>query len=722
MKCLFHFFFLFLSMVIVTMLSSCAYYNTFYNAEKYFAEAQKRPLTAQGRPNAQAIEDYNKVIRKCGVILTEYKDSKWVDNALFLLAKSLYYRGNNQIQALEKFEDLILFYPDSPFYNDSVMYIARIKYELNQKDEAFEILRNFIQNNAYRNDHPKALIEIADLFIQEKNYLQAQFYLTMLTERFPKSDKFAEGFLLLGKTYFDNNNFIKALEVFKEISSKRVPKRYQNDALYYIAYSYFNLKDYEKAHQTIRSLERKEFRVEKISEQNILFARVLAELNRHNDAIEKLEAVAANSPRSLISAEAVYYIAEIQFRKLHDYEKAIENYNRVRRESQRSDFADRSVTRSAVASQILQYYRQGSDLSAEQLIAEQFKLAEYYLYELSQPDSALFIYNKIPQQKKFIQQKIDSLLFVISEFEAGTLNIQELFTDSILVETDTVAVNLEADSLNIDNSSFDKTLDSFDIDKVRGTLSLYQKDLDLYINEFIPHSYFIRMVINKQITKNDKQVDFLFDLLKKDYPENKYTEAAYEFLADKPVTYLTKYQKYQLARYDYAMNYYLTDKETFFDSLNYIVGIIDSLTITDLPALYDKSLFSLGFIYYFDLADSLTAKTYLDTLIKYSPASEYAVFSKKFYDGQKFLKHDRLAAIIEFEQREAEALADSLNNPNNTDSDSLETDFGQIIDDESYIFEYHEELKPDSIFIKSTNDSLFNLPEVEDSLNIQNDR
>ena len=55
-------------------LLSCGLNNTMYNARKYFKTAQDRGVNAQGRPSAQAVNEYTKTIQKCGIILTE--DSK----------------------------------------------------------------------------------------------------------------------------------------------------------------------------------------------------------------------------------------------------------------------------------------------------------------------------------------------------------------------------------------------------------------------------------------------------------------------------------------------------------------------------------------------------------------------------------------------------------------------------------------------------------------------
>lgn len=659
MKNLFHFFFLFfvLCMTSMVMLSSCAYYNTFYNAEKYFASAQQRPLTAQGRPNSQAIEEYNKVIRKCGVILTEYMDSKWVDNALFLLARALYYRGNNQVQSLEKFEDLMQFYPDSPFVPESIIYSARIKYELNRKDEAFSDLRAFIQNNTYRDNHPKALIEISNLYLLEKDNLQAQIYLTMLIDRYPRSKEFAEGFVILGKTYFDNGNYQKSLEIFQQLNKSRVPKRFVLDSKYYIALNYFHLERFQQAYNYMRQLEKQEFRTDKLQEQNILNARIIAKMGRFEDAISLLESVVSNSPRSLVSAEAVYYMAEIYFTKLHDYEKAIEFYNRVRRESNRSDFAEKAVTRSAVVSQILQYQRQDFNVSAEQLIAEQFKLAEYYLYVLNRPDSAIVIYDRIPIQRDFLGARIDSLNTYISQ----------LYT--LKEENKANSDSLQNDSLNT-ITALNEITD--EIEKTKSSINVLRIDYDKYNEKFIPNALFIKLVIYNKILNNHDNVILMRDRLLNEYPENRFTEAALEYLNNEKVTFLTKHEKYLLKRHNEVMQMYP-------DSLDYVISFLDSLIHFDVDELKHKGLFTLGFIYYFDLADSINAQVYFDSLLTIAPASEYATFTNKFYNNKSFIRSNRLPAI----QAEIDALKDK----------AIKNKKDSLIDESGLDYEYPDSLK-----------------------------
>ena len=76
------------------MLSSCAYFNTFYNAERYFKEADLLRLekSDKGIP-LRAIDNYGKTIQKCKVVLSDYPESKYVNDAILLMAKAQFYRS-----------------------------------------------------------------------------------------------------------------------------------------------------------------------------------------------------------------------------------------------------------------------------------------------------------------------------------------------------------------------------------------------------------------------------------------------------------------------------------------------------------------------------------------------------------------------------------------------------------------------------------------------------
>ncbi|HQB41790.1 MAG TPA: tetratricopeptide repeat protein [Candidatus Cloacimonadota bacterium] len=671
-------------LVIVLFFTSCAYYNTFYNAKKYFESAQKKPLTNRNKPSANAIEEYNKVIKKCGVILTEYKESKWADDALFLLAKALYYRGNNELQALEKANDLIKFYPDSPFVPEAHILIARINYTLYKKEDAFKKLQDFIQQAEFKEHHPKALVLLADYYIQEGNYIDAQMYLRTLTEKYANSKEYSDAFFLLGKTLFDNEDYASSLNAFKELSKKKIDKELKLSTNYYIALNQFHLKLYPEASKTVKKLSKDEFRENEIPKLNILNARILIENGNIDEGKSELEDVIKKNPRTLYSAEAVYFIAETNFSKLHLYESAITYYNRVKTESISSPYVQKAVIRSAIASQIIQLQKPISGLPLDDLINEQLKLAEYFLYELDQPDSALAIYQKIPNQKEQViamrdsyEQKnlflesnadlaLDSLLVSYNETFSDSIKWNESIMDSLRIAYQNTLpdslnwLKIVNDSLNFtyknafkDSTSWIMALnDSVTVqykknlfDDISTRLDRYNNDIVQYDVQYIPFMAFVQAVIYDYVKKDQDKVFELLEFLNSNYPEHKYTIALQKYLNNEEVDFLTKEERENKQNYDMAMNMI---KDNTLESLTILEDIADD----EDNELYVKANFTLGLTFYIDLQDSTNAKPYFNKVLLTSPQSDYAQFVNKIYNGTSFIIIDVLPAVLDIQKYE----------------------------------------------------------------------
>jgi tetratricopeptide (TPR) repeat protein len=108
--------------LIFLFLPGCIYYNTFYNAEKYYNQG-----------------NYNKSIAKCEKILKRYKDSGYADDAVFLMGKS-YYQLKKGDEAKKSFRKIIDFFPNSPFKEESNLFLGKIALEKGNLEEAIVFL------------------------------------------------------------------------------------------------------------------------------------------------------------------------------------------------------------------------------------------------------------------------------------------------------------------------------------------------------------------------------------------------------------------------------------------------------------------------------------------------------------------------------------------------------------------------------------------------------
>ena len=75
---------------ILLVLTGCVYYNIFYNAKKYYAEALNAKEKNDGKVSPSIDSKFETSIGKCTYIIQEYPTNKWVDNAILLIGQCFY--------------------------------------------------------------------------------------------------------------------------------------------------------------------------------------------------------------------------------------------------------------------------------------------------------------------------------------------------------------------------------------------------------------------------------------------------------------------------------------------------------------------------------------------------------------------------------------------------------------------------------------------------------
>ncbi len=98
-----------ISLLVLAMLLSfgmgCAYFNTYYLANKYFNEAERIRLQNNGIVDARARNAYRDAITWSSEILQTYNDSHYVDDSLFIIGMS-HYHQKEYVEARTKFDEL----------------------------------------------------------------------------------------------------------------------------------------------------------------------------------------------------------------------------------------------------------------------------------------------------------------------------------------------------------------------------------------------------------------------------------------------------------------------------------------------------------------------------------------------------------------------------------------------------------------------------------------
>jgi len=606
--------------LILTLISGCVYYNTFYNAKNYFNQAKEKSLKDNGRPSPQAISLYNKSMKKCGIILTDYKDSKYCDDALFLLSECLYNKQNYMLSK-EQFENFLKKYPDNELCPEAILYSAKSDFFLGNKQEAYTKLAEFLLNDKMKKFHPKAYLTLSEYYFHDKLYNSAEKYLQDLIDKYPNSDEYEEAFFRLGEIYNIAKDYEKSSQEFSKFLKHGFSRNRKLDARYYIAFNNVMFGRAELAIKQIKKLLKDEYRESKISRIKLIEARANVILGHYKTAETEFENLIKDNHRKKIAANASYFLGNMYFKNLHDYEKAITAFNKVKRNYRKSEFVKDALAKSNIASQILQYNSVGNkNVDTKKLVNQSFKLADYYLNILDLPDSSLTVYDQIINNKATMKQKIDSLKIEISAISNSE--------DSLLIA--------HRDSLEL-------------------SLQKFSKIFNLYENHFVPFAYFLKLWIYKNVKKDSINAAQTFKVLEEEFSSDKYYYAAKKVMSNQKIDeIISPEEKEMIRKYEKIIVQSSIDPDSSIIKLK-------NLKIPKTFEIYWKKIFSLGYIYYHDLKDTSLAKRYFNEILNRNSNDELSKYISKFYDGTSFIVTDSLHLLNTIIRKE-QVNSDTINN------------------------------------------------------------
>src|SRR3990172_3049444 len=164
-----------LVLISVLFYSSCAYYNTFYNTKKLYKEAKdERDKRQTDVPGPTEKKKYDDTISKASKILEFHPNSKYVDDAVMILGECFYYK-EEYIKAQRKFQELIKFFPESDFYFNAKVWLAKTNIKLNDYASARLILTELTEKTKLKKDiREESKFLLGDLYFQQKNYKEAE--------------------------------------------------------------------------------------------------------------------------------------------------------------------------------------------------------------------------------------------------------------------------------------------------------------------------------------------------------------------------------------------------------------------------------------------------------------------------------------------------------------------------------------------------------------------
>lgn len=345
-------------LLFVGLTTQCAYYNTFYNAKKFYNEAEKerkkREKTqvvelspeeeeqlkktgrsaqdTKNRASQQEMQNYQQAIERSSRVLEYFPNSRWFDDALILIGKCFYYRRDYK-KAMRKFDEILTNYPESDFIPETLLLKAQTFIGLEELDAAEEQLRE-LSNDP---DIPKivreeAKYELGGLYFKKQNY-------ELAAENFASSARSANDKLIKAMAQYRYGDCLIRLERYDEAPAvlRRAVKispneDFQSQAIYKLGQAYSLNGEYDRAIKTFRTALAKEFDEKRIPRIKLELATNLQLQGDLSEAIKWYENIIEEHKRTDASARSYFALAEIEEYIVGDYQKAKENYDLVRSE------------------------------------------------------------------------------------------------------------------------------------------------------------------------------------------------------------------------------------------------------------------------------------------------------------------------------------------------------------------------------------------------------
>lgn len=367
---------------LLLILSGCAYFNVFYNAEYYYAQGIK-PLNTGGQVRKDLLE---KSIEKSSKILEFHSESKYVDDALILIGKSYMYLGD-YTKAIRKFNELISYYSQSPYYDEAVYYLGNT-YRL--QGEA-EIAMAYFQRlyDAESEYRTKAIIASIDMLSEEEKFISADSLISGLSKRDMANQSIMYS---AAKVKFHTGKYDEAVADLEKVNPGKLESLERFN--YYIIYikALTGSKQAEKA-MKIADSSLKFFPEEKLRNSILMRkAEILVNEGKYLDAVSLIEDVLAQSQKVALRDSFIYLEGMIYEINLEEYEKARDTYKKILSEERRSLLVPETEVRVRTLDLLLDI-SSDSVSNAEQLAKNRFLLAEINYLSLGRIDEAIRNYS-----------------------------------------------------------------------------------------------------------------------------------------------------------------------------------------------------------------------------------------------------------------------------------------------------------------------------------------
>ena len=316
---------------------SCAYFNTFYNAEQYFKKAEKIRLEKAGESiPVSAIDDYSKVIEKSKRVIDEYPESNYRKDAILLIGKSHFYRQEFRLAeaTFQQFDEE--FGNEFPF--ESNFWKAMVKWRQGKSQAALEDLNEIIDYQLISDQQSKVYLSIAEIQLELNADSSALDNLLRGAELTTDTEQRGQIYYRIALLAFDKEDYDLALQANRNLMRYTTSKKRIEEARLQIVRIHRMLGNWDVVMSEIKTILVDD-RFKRIhGSLELELVQLYQMKGEHVLAKNRLESIIAEYPRTETSAEAYYILGEIAINENWDLDGAEKQYSQVTREFRKSQY------------------------------------------------------------------------------------------------------------------------------------------------------------------------------------------------------------------------------------------------------------------------------------------------------------------------------------------------------------------------------------------------
>ncbi len=366
------------ALLVFSLTGSCAYYNTFFNAEQYFKSARLKKEAAKGREQIprDAKKNFQKAIEKSWKVINLYGDSSsWADDALFLIGKS-HYELEEYDKAREIFEQFAQKYINSEWLPDSKLWLGKAYLKLGENEKALERFSAILAGDSDDDLKAEAHLYLAHLYFDSETYDKAIEHYEQVLELSSDEAVSTEALFSLAEANYALGDYDRAIENYEDILKYDIPMTRRYDALAKLIDALIEKKDYDAAIALMRNILTDQRYKDYFSLIEVKLANISEFQESKDFARSQYREVLKKYPRTEGAALAAFYLGQQFEYDLGQFDSAKVMYDRVRKEFAKSEAVEEAGKR-------------GKLLSAYLKIKNQLDKDFEDLYKLEHGDSSL---------------------------------------------------------------------------------------------------------------------------------------------------------------------------------------------------------------------------------------------------------------------------------------------------------------------------------------------